>query len=53
MEELTYELNDLLHLGVAPYMFEPEASSSSESDNEENTMPQQERNRLQDLDKTW
>lgn len=50
MEELNEEF---LHLGVAPYMFEPEASSSSESDNEDSVMPQQGRNRLQDADKTW
>lgn len=31
------ELNeDVLHLDVAPYVFEPDASSSSESENEDN-----------------
>jgi hypothetical protein len=48
------ELNeDVMHLGVAPYMFEPDASSSSESENEDNVILQQQQNRLQDAERTW
>lgn len=50
MDELNEEV---MHLGVAPYMFGPEASSSSKSENENNAMPQQEQNRMQDADRTW
>ena len=39
MDELNHELNEeLLHLGVAPYTFEPDASSSSQSENDKDLL---------------